>query len=106
MPSRWEGFAMVPLEAMMQGRALAASNFGSISELIIDNETGKLFPVGDIEKMVDILRNTTKEEWQNLGQNARMLRKTFQIHKWYPRPLICMKKCLLSKAVNQGYDAQ
>ena len=71
MPSRWEGFAMVPLEAMAQERAVAASNFGAMDELVSDGKNGKLFPVGNIFEMVRILRETPKEQWLAMGKEAR-----------------------------------
>jgi PEP-CTERM/exosortase A-associated glycosyltransferase len=48
-----------PLEAMAQGRLLAASDVGGHRELIRDQETGVLFRAGDVEalaaKVIDLL---------------------------------------------------
>ncbi len=92
MPSRWEGLAMVPLEAMMLGKALAASDIGSIKEVIVNGKTGKLFPVNQVDTLISILRSTSKNEWEQLGQAARkhievkysdakMVERTMELYK-------------------------
>lgn len=54
-----------PLEAMAQGRLLAASDVGGHKELIRDGETGVLFKAGDAEdlarKVLDLL--AAREDW-------------------------------------------
>jgi glycosyltransferase involved in cell wall biosynthesis len=47
MASRREGFPTVIAEAMACGTPVLASDVGAISELVIDDETGWLFPPGD-----------------------------------------------------------
>jgi glycosyltransferase involved in cell wall biosynthesis len=44
IPSRWEGFGLVAAEAMRAGRAVAATNVGGLSEIVVDGETGVLCP--------------------------------------------------------------
>ncbi|ATW03572.1 TIGR04063 family PEP-CTERM/XrtA system glycosyltransferase [Sphingorhabdus sp. YGSMI21] len=44
-----------PLEAMAQGRLVAASSVGGHRELVEDGVTGTLFPAGDPEKMAEKL---------------------------------------------------
>lgn len=43
VPSLWEGFGLVIVEAMLKKKIVLASNAGAIPELIIDGETGYLF---------------------------------------------------------------
>ncbi len=62
-----------PLEAMAQGRIVAASDVGGHQELIEDGVTGTLFPAGSPEKMAqklaDLLKNRTN--WPQTIDAAR-----------------------------------
>jgi len=47
VPSRWEGFGLVAVEAMRQGRAVIASEVGGLGEIVVEGETGALVPPDD-----------------------------------------------------------
>lgn len=47
VPSRWEGFGLVALEAMRAGRAVLATRVGGLPEVVADGETGMLIEPGD-----------------------------------------------------------
>lgn len=47
IPSRWEGFGLVALEAMRAGRPVIASNVGGLPEVVEDGHTGWLVPPED-----------------------------------------------------------
>ena len=47
-PSLQEPMGIVNLEAMAAGKAVIASRVGGIPEIVVDGETGMLFPVGDV----------------------------------------------------------
>lgn len=62
-----------PLEAMAQGRLLAASDVGGHRELIRDHETGVLFRAGDVDalaaKVLELLAD--RRSWGELRAGAR-----------------------------------
>ena len=44
IPSRWEGFGMVALEAMAAARPIVASRVDALAEIVLDGSTGILVP--------------------------------------------------------------
>ena len=55
MLSTNEGFGRTTIEYMRAGLAVIASNSGANPELITDNETGILYPTGDITALSDVM---------------------------------------------------
>ncbi|RME08693.1 MAG: glycosyltransferase family 1 protein [Anaerolineae bacterium] len=55
MPSYYESFGMVALEAMACGTPVVASQVGGLAFLVQDGETGFHIPVGDVEALADRL---------------------------------------------------
>lgn len=49
MPSLWEGFGLVLLEAMAAALPVVASSVSAIPEIVLHGETGLLVPPGDVE---------------------------------------------------------
>lgn len=62
-----------PLEAMAQGRLVAASDVGGHRELIVDGVTGALFPAGDPHGAAATITRLfeNRESWETRRQNAR-----------------------------------
>jgi glycosyltransferase involved in cell wall biosynthesis len=50
-PSRWEGFGLVLLEAMLAARPIVATRVSSIPEIVADGETGVLVPPDDAQAL-------------------------------------------------------
>jgi glycosyltransferase involved in cell wall biosynthesis len=71
-PSRLEGFGLVMLEAQAIGRPVIATNGSSLSEVAIQNLTGLLCPIDDIDAFANAahtLRESPKR-WKKMCENA------------------------------------
>lgn len=53
--SRWEGFGMVLLEAMLSGLPVVATRVSAIPEIVVDEATGYLVPPGDADAVAQRL---------------------------------------------------
>ena len=73
MPSRWEGFGLVAIEAMRNLKHVIASNVGALPELIKNNINGYVFDIKNDKKLKEILLNINKNELRNLGKQARQI---------------------------------
>lgn len=51
LPSYWEGYGIVLLEAMSYGLAVVASDVGAIPEVVKNGHTGLLVPPGDVDAL-------------------------------------------------------
>jgi N-acetyl-alpha-D-glucosaminyl L-malate synthase BshA len=73
LPSQEESFGLAALEAEACEVPIVATRVGGIPEVVIDNESGFLSDVGDIEKMSnDTLRLLNNPELERkMGKNAR-----------------------------------
>jgi glycosyltransferase involved in cell wall biosynthesis len=67
--SRWEGFGIVLLEAMLSSLPVVATRASAVPEIVADGETGVLVEPGDVDgvarALVDLLRN--EERRRELG---------------------------------------
>jgi len=70
IPSRWEGFAMVPLEAMSYSLPVISSDATSLPEVVVNGDTGYLFKNGDVNSLVSVLNNLDKSELRVMGQKG------------------------------------
>lgn len=73
LPSLREGLSNVILEGMMGGKPVVASRAGGNVELVIDNETGLLFDVGDDAGLAAALQSLAHDAplRSRLGEGAR-----------------------------------
>lgn len=84
MPSIWEGFGLVLLEAMAAGRPIVASRVATIPEVVLDGETGLLVPPGDplaLAEAVARLANDPELASQFGEAGRERLRRHFSIDK-------------------------
>lgn len=77
IPSRWEGFGLVALEAMRSNCAVIASDVGGLSEIVTPSVTGILFPAGDTEALASILNQVSKNQLNIMGRAgySKLLKK-------------------------------
>jgi glycosyltransferase involved in cell wall biosynthesis len=73
MPSLYESFGLVVVEAMMHGRPAVASAVGGLVELIEDGVTGRLVPPDDASALADAIRGLLADpvEARAIGVRAR-----------------------------------
>jgi glycosyltransferase involved in cell wall biosynthesis len=84
MPSIWEGFGLVLLEAMAAGRPVVASRVATIPEVVADGETGVLVPAGDPLALAEALARLADQPTlaRQYGEAGReRLRTRFSIEK-------------------------
>lgn len=70
MPSRWEGFGLVAIEAMRAAKAVIASNRGALSEIVVEGVTGVLFEP-DVDQLSLKLGRLSKAQLENMGRFGR-----------------------------------
>ena len=55
VPSRFEGFGLTAAEAMSAGKPVVASDTSGLKEVVVNSETGILFPVDDVTVLKEAL---------------------------------------------------
>lgn len=77
--ARSEPFGLVIAEAMATGKAIVATKTVGATELLRDNESGKLVSVKDIERLADAIIEFLEDESLRLklGKNAQIRAKEF-----------------------------
>ncbi len=72
MPSDYESFGMVALEAMACGTPVVASDVGGLAFLIKDGRTGYRVPAGDVEALAERIMHLLTDELsrRRIGQRA------------------------------------
>lgn len=73
LPSLWEGFGIVLIEAMAAGKPTITTNVSSMPEIVVDGETGRLVPVNDVSALSTAMNElladpTNATRW---GENGR-----------------------------------
>jgi glycosyltransferase involved in cell wall biosynthesis len=73
VPSRWEGFGLVTIEAMRNSKPVIASNRGALPEIVIDGINGFIFNINDLCSLSKILKDLDKLTLLKMGENGRRL---------------------------------
>jgi glycosyltransferase involved in cell wall biosynthesis len=88
MPSGSETFGLAALEAMSCGVPVVASDIGGLPELVVDEETGYLCPLGDVDAFVERAARLLGSEEHQADMAAAARRRAvevFDIEKVVPR---------------------
>jgi D-inositol-3-phosphate glycosyltransferase len=98
MPSHYESFGMVALEAMACGTPVIASRVGGLAHLVREGETGYFVPAQDPEALASklqlILNNTTLRA--ELGAKAAAYARDFR-WEWIAKQMIGVYQDLISR---------
>jgi glycosyltransferase involved in cell wall biosynthesis len=97
VPSRWEGFGLVALEAMRGGCAVVASAVGGLPEIVVDRVTGRLVPPDSPERLMRTLADHDKAEWHAMGQAGRARFEALFTAEPMNRELLAMYRDVLSE---------
>lgn len=84
VPSLWEGFGLVTLEAMALRKPVVASRVSALPEIVADGETGLLVPPADPEALADALITLLNDpvRARSLGDRGRArLEKEFTVQR-------------------------
>lgn len=84
LPSLWEGFGLVLLEAMAMAKPIVATRVSAIPEIMVDGETGILVPPKDpnslAEAIIRLVQNPSRA--REMGRKGReRLEKEFSVEK-------------------------
>ncbi|MBB1580542.1 glycosyltransferase [Serratia sp. OS31] len=66
MPSRWESFGLVAVEAESYGLPVVASRCSSLPEVVCEGVTGYLFTTNKANEAVEILSTRGKDDWASM----------------------------------------
>jgi glycosyltransferase involved in cell wall biosynthesis len=72
VPSRWEGFGLVAIEAMREGRPVVAHKVGGLPEIVADGETGLLFSPLNAPTLAAALARLNTRQLRAMGAAARL----------------------------------
>ena len=83
LPSLNEGMGRVLVEAMASGRPIIASRAGGITDLIMHEQNGLLFPPGDSKALADAILSMLKnpDRAKEMGIKGKTLCQQFSIEK-------------------------
>jgi len=71
MPSRWEAFGLVAIEAMRAGVPVIASDRGALPEVVAHGTGGYIFNLDDRDSLGLLLMHLDRSELHRLGLSAR-----------------------------------
>jgi len=95
LTSEAEGVPRCLMEALSLGKTVLASDIPGVNELILDGQTGFLFPVGDVDELAFLIdRVIQNESYLPSERLVNFMLKNYDIH-------ICCEKML--NQINKAY---
>ncbi len=97
MPSRLESFGLAALEAMSCGVPCVTSDAGGLKELVKNGVSGFTAPVGDIDRMAQLVLQIVKDQktWEKMSAQCREYAfQNFHANKIIPQYLNLYKKVI------------
>lgn len=99
VPSRWEGFGLVVLEAMRNGIPVVSSDRGALPEIVQDGVSGRIFRLAEPGSLATLLLSLTREQLGQMGQSgARRFRDEFSAARMNEETLNLYRKILRVQA--------
>ena len=93
MPSRWEAFGLVAVEAMKYGKAVIASNRGALPELIKNGENGFTFSMETRDSLKNVLDLLDKDQLKQMGSKAeKIFQKKYKMERMVEETIRLMTK--------------
>lgn len=101
LPSYREGFGTAIIEAAACATPAIATKIYGITDAVVEDKTGKLYPPGDIDALKNLMRSCCdqREIWKNMGEQAQIRAKThFSSSQVTEALLKFYNRCLPSQA--------
>lgn len=73
VPSRWEGFGIVAIEALRNKKPVIASNRGALPEIIKHGINGYIFDFNNREELAHIIQRLNKQQLQMMGERGELI---------------------------------
>ena len=87
IPSLWEGFGLVALEAMKNHRMVISSDTGGLNELVMDGFNGLKFSNGskkELASQLETFENMPIDKIKEIGSNGySIFKKKYDINELY-----------------------
>lgn len=84
LPSVWEGFGIVLIEAMAAEKPCVTTNISSMPEIVIDGKTGYVVPPKDADKLSDAIINLIRDPLKSKkmgSEGKKVVRAKFTLQK-------------------------
>ncbi|MFM9996345.1 MAG: glycosyltransferase [Phycisphaerales bacterium] len=102
VPSLWENFPNVVLEAMSLGRCVVGADTGGIPEIIRDGRDGLLFRGGDAGSLAEVLRRATGDPGLRRRVGAGAPARVAALCE--PRKVVALLESMLAEIGPRGRD--